>query len=222
MVYSRVEVWRGVILTVEELEALFESEWGALTEKDRQEKQDDFMCYIDNLALNLDKLLYNVKAKLIGDRHCGDFKPAVLVGIRINKFERLRFNILDVPEENRDLPFIKEKSEKNDAFCGKPLSLTDETRCGARYRCSQCIGLTINGNYAVREIYENIKECTTYCFKCNNDKCAASVNHLTDPLTIKTFIDEQILEVLSVIDESDELSERLKNYYRVDDCLCCT
>lgn len=237
MVYTQVEVWRGIVITVKELEKIMCQLFDdfEIDDKVKDVHRTDSMimnindCLKDNYGAGKMRLRFTHQ----GDHGCrgSSGNPGwIIFGIMINAFPRKRFSMDDVAEEDKKfVEKFKNKVGKKAACCGKKMHKSEYTQeedgyahCGSYSVCDECIEKTVNGSYPVDSILDNCTECETYCFICNNDKCA--VKHaFTPPFTIKDFVDKHLKDVCEEFDccenEEDKVhkSNAGKNIIKKDD-----
>lgn len=228
MVFTCVEIWRGVIIEKTKLIESMKNIYG-----DDEVKEDE---EIYNIIDNLNNYLHNwhdKKFKFVNLAPCCGDHDTVILGIQLTEYDRPRFDWADVKEENRE--FVEKIKAEHENYrwggrcCGQLLKEEKDTqklsnRCGYYYCCDECLNSTLNGSYPVDDILNKVSECTTYCFKCNQDRCGKE--HKVEgnpgfPLTSDYFIDKLLKESLEEC-ELDNKDVQIKNYYRLDDCLSCT
>jgi hypothetical protein len=220
MVFTQVEVWRGIRITKEQIKELFHKYCGP------EEMTGDFeKIILDNMLLNINDSLKEYGDHITieeGTKCCNrDHSPQwFILGVKIASYKRLRFNIEDVPLENREI--VMSFKRKNSACCGTLIE-DEDRRCGDMIICDKCICKTTCGLHPVDDIAKKAVECTTWCFKCNQEHRDMKCQNLSDPLTIAKLIDDDIVQpfVYRLKLDEKEMKASIKNYYMVDDCLAC-
>lgn len=219
MVFTCVEIWRGIIITKEKLIELIKD-----VRYDYNIDTDEYSLYDiinDFLRLGIE-LPKGIHMFQYGPCHGND--DHVLLGIKLKEYKRTSF-------DERYLTCSKNFQPKHGwstvKCCGKSICGFEETKeetkeknefiCGEYVVCNECLNSTINGSYDVVTISSEVTECTTFCFYCNKDRCDGKKCD-TSRNTTKKFIDELIESFTDCIG----LDANIKNYYTVDDCLSCS
>lgn len=209
MVFTCVEIWRGVIISKDKIIEMIheiEPEYKSDGDGTLYDIIDDFIRLGIKLSNGVEMFPYGPC--------CGDDKYALL-GIKLKEYNRQSFDTKFLSCDGEYKPKYGWSKSK---CCGKTIN-DGESKwiCGEYIVCDSCIKGTINGDYDVVTILEKVTECTTFCFDCNKDKCDGK-NCGSETLTTKKFVDELLENVL----DSIGLDTTIKNYYRLDDCLSCT
>src|SRR3977135_1177494 len=122
MVFDRVEIWRGVILTENDIEQL---------KIEMNTPDDDVWELIEELNYHLYKdAQLDKKVHFIKMGPCCSDNNSILFGIQLTEYERSPFDWKDVKEENLAI-MTKMRAERkvNNKVCGKRLS-SSERYCG--------------------------------------------------------------------------------------------
>lgn len=198
MVFTEVQIWRGVVLTLEEaIDFVKEHD-----EKYVYDEEEDFPFNVsEEINDNINKWSYvgstpgpKLEAIVLGPC-CSEMKE-ILIGFQLRSYSRSK--------------------KGRPPYCGKPID--SEYKCGDLIVCDTCINKTVNGDYPVEKILNKVTKCETYCFMCNRDKCQKRHGDKLR-VTIEKFMDPIIKETLDVIDIDES---RIGNYYRLNDCLSCS
>lgn len=195
MVYTKVEIWYGIILTKKQCIKII---W------------NDKMPEIDE-----NDLIYEIKDKISYKTHldveilnpCGHVDDdVIIIGRRVAEYKRSKFDVDDIVDAiKKDYNF-----HCGTKVCG--IDIGDGEFCGKYRSCNNCFCSTTNGSYPVYDIGEGIIKAN-YCFYCNNDKCNCRTKELND---------EEINSELDDFCNEHDLKINVESYYRLDDCCYCT
>jgi len=250
MVYGKVEIWRGVILSRKEAIKLGQ-EFGEDIPDDEEDIYEICAClegFFDDDGLEATKMA----------PCCGD-NDVIIVGRIVKKYPRASFSWKNVPLENRER--VKQIQatcfRKRGQQCGNLIPGWEDSEheyggyCGYYVACDHCVGVTTNGYYDVRKILNQTVEAIDYCATCNRDRCDLIERDEETFDMLKTTFgnlgadkiidykyqlekrehldgeDQNSLTVNQLVDQQirewiEEEDYPIKNYYRLNDCLSCT
>jgi hypothetical protein len=244
MVYTKVSIYRGYLVDQKSRTTILNSEYDDSDESNEEEnKYQDIM----NLA-SVEGIYDPIEAVLVSG--CCSKNTDSIVGCKIAEYNRKKFEWDENNLPNRSvveklMVWRKEHyGRRNNYHCGSEYSEvvlspnnTDqltatvvtnddiESKCGYSIVCDRCIGMTTNGFYPVEDILTKTVECTTYCFKCNQDKCKIHQQPYEGDYIFTTdkAIDHLLNNFYNYYNEVEGVTlPSIKNYYILDDCLSCT
>lgn len=218
MVFTCVQIWRGIVITKEKLIEL-------IRDVNQDYKFDDETCVpeiIDDFIKMGIELPEGICMRKYGPCHGDDH---ILIGIKLKEYKRTPFD-RNYLTHNKD--FEPKYGWGDEKCCGKNICDFGDTKeeskssvhksiCGEYVVCNYCLNSTINGNYDVVTISSEVTECTTFCFGCNKDKCNGKKCDST-LMNTKKFVDGYIESFTDCLG----LEPNVKCYYTVDDCLSCS
>lgn len=239
MVFTKVEIWRGVKFTEEEMRQNYQIFFD----------EDNEISIYDMISELNEHIGSDTMARFKRIIPCCGEDNSVIYGYKVKEYKRSKFNLtkLKVKKEDFKNPENWEKyiervtKEQTGYCCGKIIEsdkkekkekeekerndLTD--RCGYYWCCTSCLNTTVNGTYDIDRIFKKPTLCKSYCFECDNDRCSkhdeddkeSSKTDLIEPIyKINNFMDYQLIN-----DENLYIDkENIKNYYLLDDCLSCS
>jgi len=239
MVYSQVDIYRGVIISQQQLidyaNRYFDK---AIEIKDLSEHLYEIIDLLNqNSELTLPKKLLS-KFKFRKISPCCSDNMDVIFGVCIKTYKRKRLNkeeclfkFLELEKKesinSHDKRETKEEYEKfkshilknlethqsNSVFCGK-LCDNGTYRCGYLTVCDDCLKITVNGEYNINRIFNKTVEVKEQKEQKEKDE--------NENITCEMFIDELILQACEDMELVNKDGTSIKNYYCVDDCLSCS
>lgn len=228
MVFTQVQIWRGVIMTKEQVMDLIDANYKDEPKLDRKDDDETDTWSLAETLMNRLISIDSKKAKtdpttswFVPISPCCADNGTILYGVELISYHRSAFDWKDVKPENKEYVVKIHEARKcvpPMRHCGKELK-DESDRCGDYVVCDECLMSTVNGQYPVETILSETTECKTFCFTCMKDRCALH-NHIKPTVTVDHFIDKILKKELEELEAPNELV--IKNYFRLDDCLSCT
>jgi hypothetical protein len=236
MVYTQVEIVRGIIIPKEFLLKYF-------NQANNEIETDVGNCIAENLIgmLNSDPVMNIYKQfKFRRISPCCSDNNDIILGITIATYKRPRWDkdmcmkkLEDIKKECKHEKHEKDEKQfeelsirvnnivrSKSVFCGKIMEYS-KYLCGNLSVCDDCIGITENGKYDVDKIQDETVEAN-FDFRLNKE-CDEEEKSFCS-ITSDVFIDKILKEIYDEFEEyrSENDNVIIKNYYSLDDCLSCS